>query len=130
MTSGRPGTAHSVPRAFGRAYKESKRPLPTSPRASHSRRAAATDGLRNITGRVNKDGAVSIWAVTSTVSENGDQGAGPNRLVKITDALGGTTLPAGERFTTVRTAGYGEVLRGVSFTPGTGTTRHHHHRWF
>ena len=28
----------------------------------------ATDGLRNITGRANSDGTVTIWAVTSTVS--------------------------------------------------------------
>jgi hypothetical protein len=28
--------------------------------------------------------------------------------------------PAGERFVTVRSAGFDEVLRGVSFTPGAG----------
>ena len=39
--------------------------------------APATDGLRNITGRVNRDGSVTIWAVTSTVSGSGDQGAEP-----------------------------------------------------
>jgi hypothetical protein len=82
----------------------------------------ATDGLRNITGRVNGDGTVSIWAITSTVSGGGDQGADPNRLVMITDKLAATTLPAKETFTTVRTAKSGEVLRGVSFTPGTGLT--------
>ena len=47
--------------------------------------APATDGLRNITGHVNCDGTVTIWAITSTVSGNGDQGADPNRLVTITD---------------------------------------------
>jgi hypothetical protein len=80
----------------------------------------ATDGLRTLTGRVNGDGTVSIWAVTSTVSGSGDQGADPNKLVKIKDKLSATTLPANEQFVTVRTAGFGEVLRGVSFTPGTG----------
>jgi hypothetical protein len=79
----------------------------------------ATDGLRNITGRVNRDGTVTIWAVTSTVSGNGDQGADPNRLVSITDKLSATTPPASESFSTVRTAGFGEALRGISFTPGT-----------
>jgi len=79
----------------------------------------ATDGLRNITGRVNRDGTVAIWAITSTVSGNGDQGADPNKLVMITDKLSATTLPAGESFNTVRTAAFGEALRGVSFTPGT-----------
>jgi len=80
----------------------------------------ATDGLRNITGRVNRDGTVTIWAITSTVSGNGDEGADPNKLVRITDALAATALPANESFRTMRTARSGEVLRGVSFTPGTG----------
>jgi hypothetical protein len=82
--------------------------------------APATDGLRNITGRVNGDGTVSIWAITSTVSGGGDQGADPNKLVMITDKIAATTLPAKESFSTVRTAKSGEVLRGISFTPGTG----------
>jgi hypothetical protein len=80
--------------------------------------APATDGLRNITGRVNRDGTVTIWAIASTVSGNGDQGADPNKLVAITDRIASTT-GAGAHFTTLRTAQYGEVLRGVSFTPGT-----------
>src|SRR5262249_48191872 len=41
----------------------------------------ATDGCRNLTGRRNGDGTVAIYAVTSTVSKNGDQGADPNKLV-------------------------------------------------
>jgi hypothetical protein len=82
--------------------------------------APATDGLRNLTGRVNADGTVSIWAITSTVSGGGDQGADPNRLVTITDKIAATALPANESFSTVRTAKSGEVLRGISFTPGTG----------
>ena len=84
--------------------------------------APATDGLRNITGRVNPNGTVTIWAVTSTVSGSGDQGADPNKLVAITDRLPATALPAGERFVTVRSAGYGQVLRGVSLTPGTNSS--------
>jgi hypothetical protein len=80
--------------------------------------APATDGLRNITGRVNPNGTVTIWAVTSTVSGDGDQGADPNKLVAVTDKLAALTAPA-ESFRTVRAAGSGEVLRGVSFTPGT-----------
>ena len=81
--------------------------------------APATDGLRNITGRVNPNGTVTIWAITSTVSGGGDQGADPNKLVAITDSLAATSLPASESFATLRSAGYGETLRGVSFTPGT-----------
>jgi hypothetical protein len=87
--------------------------------------APGTDGLRNITGQVNRDGTVTIWALTSTVSGDGDQGADPNKLVAITDNPAAATLPAGERFHAVDAAGYGEVLRGVSFTPGSGTWRTH-----
>ena len=78
-----------------------------------------TDGIHNITGRVNADGTVTVWGVTSTVSANGDQGADPNKLVAITDVLANTdpTVAAGESFVTLRTAVYGEVLRGISFTP-------------
>jgi hypothetical protein len=81
--------------------------------------APATDGLRNITGRVNPDGTVTIWAVTSTVSGGGDQGADPNQLVSITDQLGATSQPAWESFHTVVPPAYDQVVRGVSFTPGT-----------
>ena len=83
--------------------------------------APATDGLRNITGRVNRDGTVTIWAITSTVSGGGDQGADPNKLVTITDPVSATSALSGESFQTVQSARSGQVLRGVSFTPGTGT---------
>lgn len=85
--------------------------------------APAADGLRNLTGRVNRDGTATIWAITSTVSGGGDQGADPNQLVMITDQLAATSAPVGESFKVVRTAGFGEVLRGVSFTPGTDRDR-------
>jgi hypothetical protein len=65
--------------------------------------------------------------VTSTISTNGDQGADPNKLVKVTDVLNATTLPTGdgdhdrddswEKFVTIRTARAGEVFRGISFAP-------------
>jgi hypothetical protein len=78
-----------------------------------------TDGLRNITGQVNADGTVSLYAVTSTVSANGDPGADPNMLVAINDNLAFTSSAqaTGELFTTIQSAGFGEVIRGVSFTP-------------
>lgn len=78
--------------------------------------APATDGLRTVTGRVDRDGTVTIWAVTSTVSGSGDQGADPNKLVSITDALSATS-PGSESFRTVTGAGFGQVLREVSFAP-------------
>jgi hypothetical protein len=86
----------------------------------------ATDGCRNLTGRVH-GGKVTLFAVTSTISQNGDQGADPNKLVRVTDRLDATTLPAGDgdndrddrlgHFVTIRTAQAGEVLRGVTFAP-------------
>lgn len=84
----------------------------------------ATGGLRNLTGQVNKDGTVTIWAVTSTVSANGDQGADPNQLVSINDVLANTgpTVAAAEKFTILKTANAGEVLRGVSLAPVTAST--------
>jgi hypothetical protein len=85
--------------------------------------APATDGLRNITGVVNGDGTATIYAITSTVSGNGDQGADPNKLVAITDNLAATTLPGSESFSALRSARNLEVLRGVSFTPGTSCSR-------
>jgi len=87
----------------------------------------ATDGCRNLTGKVNFNGTVTLYAVTSTVSANGDQGADPNKLVKVTDILKSTTLPTGDGnhdrdhsigiFVTIRSAKAGEVLRGVAFAP-------------
>ncbi len=80
---------------------------------------AATDGLRNLTGKVNTDGTVTLFGITSTVSNGGDQGADPNRLVAISDILLNTSeaVGAGESFSTLGSAKYGEVLRGVSFAP-------------
>ncbi|MBV9683057.1 MAG: hypothetical protein JO046_14810, partial [Solirubrobacterales bacterium] len=77
-----------------------------------------TDGLRNITGRLNRNGTATIWAITSTVSGSGDQGADPNKLVAITDRLAATGPDNGQAFRDVRDARAGEVLRGVSLTPG------------
>ena len=87
----------------------------------------ATDGCRNLTGKVHHDGTVDIYAITSTVSASGDQGADPNKLVKVSDKLSATTLPQGDgdhdrddrfgHFVTIRTANAGEVLRGVAFAP-------------
>ena len=79
--------------------------------------STATDGLRNITGQVNADGTVTIYGITSTASVGtGDQGADPDKLVGIIDTLGYTTLAqaSSESFTTLETASYGQVLRGVA----------------
>jgi hypothetical protein len=90
--------------------------------------APATDGLRNIIGTIEGNRFQGfhavIWATSSTVSGNGDQGADPNKLYLITDSLTNTSpaVAAQETFTDLRDAQSGEVLRGVSFTPGTPVT--------
>jgi hypothetical protein len=87
----------------------------------------ATGGCRNMTGRHNDDGTVTLYAITSTISANGDQGADPNKLVKVTDLVKSTTLPTGDgdhdrddslgHFTIIRSAKAGEVFRGVALAP-------------
>ena len=87
----------------------------------------ATGGCRNITGRHNDDGTVTIFAVTSTISNNGDTGADPNKLVKVRDRVSDVTLPSAEgdhdrddrlgHFVTIRSAKAGEVFRGVALAP-------------
>jgi len=60
-----------------------------------------------------------LYAVTSTVSSSGDQGADPNQVVAITDRLSYTTSAQAEseEFRVIRSPIYGQVLRGVSFAP-------------
>jgi len=82
----------------------------------------ATGGCRNIAGRHNWDGTVTIFAITSTISANGDTGADPNKLVAVTDRVSDSTLPTGDfllgHFFTIDSARAGEVLRGVALAPG------------
>jgi hypothetical protein len=93
----------------------------------------APDGLRNITGNINEDGTVTIYAITSTASSaasqtNGtaavDEGCDPNQFVSITDNLANTSPSVGEAesFNLLATAQFGEVLRGVSFAPTNAAT--------
>jgi hypothetical protein len=81
--------------------------------------APATDGLRNISGRVNHDGTVTIYATTSTVSGSGDPGADPNRVVAITDTLGSQSPATAnyESFHTVAPPFYGVRYGGVAVLP-------------
>jgi hypothetical protein len=79
----------------------------------------ATGGCRNIIG-VAYHGVATIYAITSTISQNGDNGADPNKLVVVTDLIG-ATQPATDgvldAFFTVRSAGAGEAFRGVALAP-------------
>jgi hypothetical protein len=79
--------------------------------------AITTIGLRNLTGRINGDGTVTLWATTSTSSASGDNGADPNKVVEITDQIAATQLSqvGNESFTTVAGPVYGTVFRGVGF---------------
>jgi hypothetical protein len=78
-----------------------------------------TIGLRNLTGVVNEDdNTVTLWGTTSTVSTSGDNGADPNKVVRITDDLAATTTTArvmSESFETVIGPTYGTVYRGVAY---------------
>jgi len=96
----------------------------------------ATGGCRNMTGRHNHDGTVTLFAITSTISANGDQGADPNKLVKVSDVVAATKLPTGDgdndqddrigHFMTIRSAKAGEVFRGVAFAPTEHDDDGHH----
>lgn len=72
-----------------------------------------TDGLRNLTGQTNTDGSVTLYATTSTVSNDGthDLGADPNQVVSIT--IGSTSTPANTSFTVVKAAPAGQRFGGV-----------------
>ena len=74
-----------------------------------------TIGLRNLTGEVNANGTVTFWATTSTSSGSGDNGADPNEIVEITDALGDTSLPTGEKFSVFDGPVAGLRYGGVAF---------------
>ena len=83
----------------------------------------ATGGCRNLVGVVNRDGSATIYAITSTISLNGDNGADPNKLVTVTDVLNATALSTSGRydqFTTLRSARAGEAFRGVALAPQDG----------
>ncbi len=83
----------------------------------------ATGGCRNIIGVVNHDGTATIYAVTSTISQNGDNGADPNKVVSVTDRLSATQPATNgylDRFFTVRSARAGEAFRGVALAPEDG----------
>lgn len=74
-----------------------------------------TIGLRNLTGEVNANGTVTFWATTATTSGSGDNGADPNEIVEITDALGDTSLPTGENFSVFDGPVAGLRYGGVAF---------------
>jgi hypothetical protein len=76
-----------------------------------------TDGLRAVTGTVNSDGSFTIYAITSTVSDESihDAGADPNQLVMI--SIGPNSTATNTSFKVLQTAQAGERLGGVVVVP-------------
>jgi hypothetical protein len=87
--------------------------------------AVTNVGLRNLAGRLNGDGTVTLWAVTSTTDTNAantDVGADPNEVVVITDVVA-AILPnqvTQESFGVVAPPVYGQVYRGVAYITSPG----------
>ncbi|HWZ95920.1 MAG TPA: hypothetical protein VNW30_12060 [Opitutaceae bacterium] len=86
----------------------------------------ANNGLRNMAGQIKGDGTVTIYAATSTISGETDQGADPNEVVAITDNVSATSLPSGESFTVLENASGLDAYRGVAistpYTPNLAVT--------
>jgi hypothetical protein len=80
----------------------------------------AIGGCGNIIGVVNDDGTATIYAISSTISQNGDNGGDPNKLVQVTDFIRATQPATNgylDRFVTIRSARAGEAFRGVALAP-------------
>jgi len=75
------------------------------------------DGLRNISGQKNTDGSFTIYATTSTVSNEltHDLGADPNEIVSIT--VGATSTAANTAFSVLDTALTGQRFGGLAIAP-------------
>ena len=77
-----------------------------------------------MTGKVNDDGTVTIYAITSQFSSMSGGEPDPTRLVTIRDRLSAMTAPAAdaddglETFVTLQVSKVGEVIRGVAYVPG------------
>jgi hypothetical protein len=76
-----------------------------------------TTGLIGLTGVVNSDGTVTLYATNSTIFDT-DQ----TYLYTITDTLAATTPAPSESFTTLVTAAAGTNIRGVAFAPSAPTS--------
>ncbi len=78
----------------------------------------AIGGCRNIIGVVNHDGTATLYAITSTISQNGDNGADPNTVVKVTDVINSNTPSAGaDVFQTIVGPRARLAYRGVALAP-------------
>ena len=81
---------------------------------------SAVTGLRNMTGVVNSDGTVTIYAITGNTSIISGGEPDPTSLVSITDPLSAMSLSTGgsyDTFSTLATSSVGNVFRGVAMAP-------------
>ncbi len=78
--------------------------------------------MRNLTGRVNADGTVTLWATTATASGSGDNGADPNAIVTISDTLSSLSLPNSESFSVFDGPVAGLRYGGVAFAAPEAST--------
>lgn len=81
-----------------------------------------TYGLRNMTGAVNWDGTVTIYAVTAQYSTMSNGEPDPTNLVVVRDKISATAPDTSrhhrfDHFVTLQNSGYGQVFRGVAFAP-------------
>jgi hypothetical protein len=95
-----------------------------------------TTGLRNLTGKVNSDGTVTIYAITAQASTVSGGEPDPTKLVAVTDQISATQLPVDDggssgwsgndwggnqqtldQFVTLQQSRSGEVFRGVALAP-------------
>lgn len=81
---------------------------------------SAVTGLRNMTGVVNSDGTVTIYAITGNTSIISGGEPDPTSLVSITDSLNAMSLSTNgsyDTFSTLATSSVGNVFRGVAMAP-------------
>jgi hypothetical protein len=74
-----------------------------------------TSGLRNLSGRINANGTITLFATTADTGGFADNGADPNEIVEINDTLADTTLPTNESFSVVDGPVLGVRYGGVAF---------------
>ncbi len=101
---------------LGQPYVASGMPSGTNP-ATGLPWSPAADGIRNISGKVNADGSVTLYGVTSTVGGVTDEAADPNKVVSVTDQLSASTEPANTTYRVLQSAAAGDVYRGTALAP-------------
>lgn len=79
---------------------------------------STTMGIRGLTGQVQSDGSVSLFAITNNHNFGGQTGG--NSLVSFSDLLTGTTISGTAKFFTLDTSTQNTTFRGVDIVPAPG----------